>query len=200
MPLSRAQAPFLILIVLILIGFGFAYFTPTNYELMAHLGMIIGFTILVLATNKKVRYPPVILSGLTAWAFLHLAGSNVIVGGSALYDRVIFPVASSLPIIRYDQIVHAIGFGFATGLIYHIIAPRLPDGARNSAIILLVIALAGLGIGAINEMVEFITIAIFPTADIGGYENTLLDLFGDFVGAILAVIIIPLINSKKIMT
>ncbi len=197
MPLSRAQFLFFIITILILVGFSFAYFTMENYKFMTNAGMIAGFTILALATNKKVRYPPVILAGFTAWALLHLSGSNVIVGGSALYDRVIFPVAGALPIIRYDQIVHTVGFGFATALVYHIMASRVPEAARNSALILSTIALAGLGVGAINEMIEFAALAIFPTADIGGYENTLLDLFGDFVGAIFAVIIIRFIKSKK---
>lgn len=194
--MSQRELPFLILTTFILSVFGALYYTPTNYELMAHIGMIAGFTILILMTNKRVRYPRVILAGLTLWAFMHLAGSNMILDGVPLYARIIFPISRALSIIRYDQIVHAIGFGFATALLYHLITPRIKESARRSPIVFGIIALAGVGVGAINEMVEFVMTTIFPGAAIGGYENTILDLFGDFVGAAAAVAIIRLMESK----
>ncbi len=50
--------------------------------------------------------------------------------------------------------------------------------------------MAGLGMGALNEVVEFIAAEIVPDSGVGGYENTALDLCADLVGAFAGLIYI----------
>ena len=50
--------------------------------------------------------------------------------------------------------------------------------------------MAGLGIGAFNEILEFIVSICVPESGIGGYVNTSLDLCADLVGAVLGYVII----------
>jgi len=50
--------------------------------------------------------------------------------------------------------------------------------------------MAGLGVGALNEIIEFIIAQIVPETGVGGYLNTSLDLVSNLIGAILAMLYI----------
>jgi hypothetical protein len=50
-----------------------------------------------------------------------------------------------------------------------------------------VVIMAGLGVGAFNEIVEALVAATIPQAGVGGYVNTALDLIADLLGAVLAM-------------
>ncbi len=79
--------------------------------------------------------------------------------------------------VRFDHVVHAIGFGFA-GLAFS-------DALGRRAPLAL---MGGLGFGALNEMVEFLITRVVPDTNIGGFENTGWDLVANAVGAILAAL------------
>jgi hypothetical protein len=44
-------------------------------------------------------------------------------------------------------------------------------------------AIAGMGLGALNEIVEFIAVLTLPETGVGGYVNTSLDLTANTIGA-----------------
>ena len=46
------------------------------------------------------------------------------------------------------------------------------------------------GVGAANEIVEFIATISLPNTNVGGYENTGWDLVANFVGCIIAAVMI----------
>ena len=65
------------------------------------------------------------------------------------------------------------------------------DKKANKWVVYIIIILAGSSIGAINEIIEFSTVILFDAGHaVGGYYNTLLDLVFNFVGAIVAVILV----------
>ena len=84
-----------------------------------------------------------------------------------------------------------IGFGVATILMYELIKPKLKLNNRWVAVSIVVV-MAGLGVGALNELLEFIATVLVPETGGGGYVNTSLDLVSDLIGAILAMVIIRL--------
>lgn len=51
-------------------------------------------------------------------------------------------------------------------------------------------ALAGLGIGAINETVEFLTTTAHQGAHVGGYTNTGWDLVANTIGIAIATMVL----------
>jgi hypothetical protein len=53
-------------------------------------------------------------------------------------------------------------------------------------------AAAGIGFGALNEVIEFIAVLTIPNTNVGGYENTGWDLVANLVGATVAAVIIRL--------
>ena len=71
--------------------------------------------------------------------------------------------------LRFDRLVHAFGFGAASVACWQALVPRLT--ARPDARVAVLAALAGMGIGAINEVVEFAASRLSST-NVGGYSNT----------------------------
>ena len=45
----------------------------------------------------------------------------------------------------------------------------------------------GAGVGSINEVLEFIAVERVPETNVGGYDNTMLDLIFNLIGGVLAV-------------
>ena len=91
--------------------------------------------------------------------------------------------------LKFDQVVHAFGFAVATLVVFHLLRPYL-GGKVNWKIVYPIIALGGMGLGVINEIVEFIAVVVFPETGVGGYYNTALDLVFNTIGAVLATVFI----------
>jgi hypothetical protein len=103
-------------------------------------------------------------------------------------------------LLKYDQIVHAYGFGITTWLCWHAIRTSLksPDGAEPKPTLgLMTLAAAGgMGFGALNEVIEFIAVLTIPNTNVGGYENTGWDLVSNLVGSLIAASIIHRAGRK----
>ncbi len=50
-----------------------------------------------------------------------------------------------------------------------------------------------MGLGAVNEIIEFIAVVVFPNTNVGGYVNTALDLVFNAAGAITAMVLVHLV-------
>ena len=48
----------------------------------------------------------------------------------------------------------------------------------------------GMGLGALNEIIEFIAVLIIPETNVGGYVNTGWDLVANLTGCLFAGILI----------
>ena len=190
--LKKGQGSIFIVLLLSLIYFTYHYLGRLNYEFIMYLGVIVLFFILIIATNKRINYSNTVLWGLVIWALLHLSGGAFFPNGTLLYSTILIPISESYNILKYDQFVHIIGFAVATLLAYDLLKPHL--NKSSSASIGIIVVMAGLGFGAINEIIEFAATVILPETGVGGYINTSLDLVADLVGAILAWIYIRLKN------
>jgi putative membrane protein len=159
-----------------------------NSEFLLYVGVILFFMTVIGATEERMKYPDQLLWGLTLWAQMHLAGGSVFIGGIKLYEIILVPlVGSPYFIFRYDQLVHIVGFAAATLMAFHLIGPHLKErSAPRGMSFYLVLVMAGLGFGALNEIIEFAATILVPESGVGGYENTALDLVADLVGALLA--------------
>lgn len=197
MLIERNKIPLLVINVFILILFAVIFSFRQNYEFLMYIGVIVFFLVLIIITNERVRYPLSILWGLTAWSTLHMVGGGILIGGEKVYVKMLLPlIGEPYNILKYDQFVHIVGFGVATVLMYHLIMPLLKTGAIRRVPLMVVVIMAGLGAGAINEIVEFMVTVFVPETGVGGYINTSLDLVADLVGAILAYIYLIYTNKK----
>jgi uncharacterized membrane protein YjdF len=190
MLIKKGQLPIVIVNVLALLFFAALFASKKNYEFLLYIGVIIFFLVVILASNKRVAYPNGTLWGLTIWAFLHMSGGGLYFRGTKLYEIILIPISESYNIFRYDQFVHIVGFGVATLVMYHLVEPLLKPELKGWTALSIVVIMAGLGVGALNEIVEFTATVLVPETGVGGYTNTSLDLVSDLIGAIGAMIII----------
>lgn len=177
--------------ILLLIVFSLIFIPQKNYEFLIYIGVIILFLLIIWSTRKKINYPPVVLWGLTIWACLHMTGGGIYLNGKKVYELILLPIIGEpYYILKYDQFVHFFGFGITTLLMFYLIKPYLTKKTIGKVSLSIVIIMAGLGVGAFNEIIEFITTVIVPESGVGGYENTALDLVFNLLGAIVAMLYI----------
>jgi len=112
-------------------------------------------------------------------------------GGYFIVNEMVLYAYQLLPFMRFDQFVHAFGFFFATFFSYEILKPNLNKDYSKWGISILLV-LIGMGLGALNEIVEFIAVLTMPQTGVGGYENTMWDIVFNTIGAVLAVVWIKL--------
>ena len=135
---------------------------------------------LVALWDSRRHFSNLVLWGLALWGALHMAGGMIPLSG----DRVLYNLWL-LPFVRFDHVVHAVGFGFAGIAFWESVRPTVDRTAASGAAITM---MGGLGFGALNEMVEFLITRVVPDTNIGEFENTGWDLVANTVGAGLAAL------------
>lgn len=145
--------------------------------------------------NKKVRFPEFIIIGLSLLGLMHILGGNVKFGQTRLYEIFFFN-----GLLRYDNIVHIFGSAMSTLVLnsmffsFAIEKLYLKLGLFYFALILMT-----LGVGVLNELVEFITVIFFNAEEqVGGYINNTVDLVYNLIGALISIIIIDSYRLHKI--
>jgi hypothetical protein len=171
-----------------IVGFGTLFFQKANYEFIIYVGVILAAIGAIGASLRRVNYPMAALVGLTVWAGLHMAGGGISVGEGRLYDVILLPLSDTWPILRYDQVVHAWGFGAATLVMFSILRSMVPEPSWHPIAMPIILFMAGLGVGAMNETLEFLVSTVVPSSGVGGYVNTSLDLCSNTIGVLGAII------------
>jgi len=176
-----------------------------NAEFIFYIVVMLVLIGAVLFVHSRVTLTIAVLWCLSIWGFLHMAGGLVPVPESwpidgdvrVLYSWWIIPgPEGSTPgdgtggYLKYDQITHAFGFGTTTWLCWQAflgaMRAQFPGRVVRPTLGLMVLmAVAGAGFGALNEVVEFIATRLSDT-NVGGYVNTGLDLIFNTVGTVTA--------------
>ena len=189
--------------LLYVLVFTIYYLSIKNYEFLWYVAILVFFLTLILTTLNRTRFDGVVLGGLSLWGLLHMAGGGGRGGGEGLYKFIAggFVGSGEWQFLKFDQVVHFFGFGVATIVFYHLLRSYLAQGRTiNWTVLYPLIVLGGMGLGALNEIIEFIAVVIFGQTGVGGYWNTALDLVFNMLGAIGAVIFIHFYYRRKIIT
>ncbi|HSL25740.1 MAG TPA: hypothetical protein VLA54_05595 [Acidimicrobiia bacterium] len=166
------------LVAVYYLGFLTVGFTTGNRQVVFYAAIMALLFVAIAWWDRRRRFSKLVLWGLAAWGALHMAGGMVPVsGGRVLYNLWL------LPFLRFDHLVHALGFGFA-GLAFRESVLDGVDGIVSSGAGL--VMMGGLGFGALNEMVEFLITRVVPDTNIGEFENAGWDLVANAAGAALA--------------
>lgn len=188
----------LIFTLLYLIPFTFYFISTGKGEFIWYSVIVVVLFFLVFLTLPKSRFEKGVIWALSLWALLHLAGGSVRAGASVLYDLVLIPIyngGGEMILFKYDQAVHAFGFGLCAYIVYNFLK-RYTSGL-NTFGIYFISALGGMGLGVLNEIAEFIAVILFPDNGVGGYVNTSLDLVFNSIGAFLVMGVVWLKNRNK---
>jgi uncharacterized membrane protein YjdF len=170
-----------------------------NTEFLMYAVVMVIFIFTALTLHHRVHFTPTALWLLAIWGFLHMLGGTLPINpeltdtfraatspedkpaSAVLYSLRYFP---NLP--RYDQLIHTFGFFSATVASFE--AAKMLLSARRSVPLAVVAALMGVGLGALNEVVEFFAVLTIPDTNVGGYTNTGWDLVSNTIGATIGAI------------
>lgn len=168
-----------------------------NREFVFYIVVMLVLIAVISVVHGRVGLTNGMLWAFSIWGLAHMAGGLCPLPAGWPYNgehAVLYSLWLIPERLKYDQIVHAYGFGVTTWLCWHILnsALRQPDGGkvRPTFGILTLCAAAGMGFGALNEVVEFIAVLTIPNTNVGGYENTGWDLVSNLVGCSVAALII----------
>ncbi len=167
------------------IGFCIYFVSIRNWEFLWYIAVMLFLLVLIFWSLPYTKLSSLAVWGLAVWGLLHMAGGGIPVNDSVLYGWKILPLldrGGEFFILKFDQVVHAFGFAVATLVMYEIIGRRWRGGR---GLLSGLAFLSGMGLGAVNEIVEFVAVLVFPATGVGGYYNTGLDLVFNMLGAIL---------------
>jgi putative membrane protein len=163
--------------VLVLLAAGFAWGRP---QTPFYAVFMIALLAVVAAVYQHRPLSRLALAGLALWGLGHMVGGLVEVDGRIVYEWMVIPGT-----LRFDKIVHAFGFGFATIACFELLHPVYAGSDRGVAVYA---TLGGLGLGAVNEMMEFLIARYSASSNVGGFVNTGWDLVFNALGAVTAAV------------
>jgi hypothetical protein len=195
----RIEKSHLILLAInlaVLIGFGTVFAIRANIEFLLYVGVVLAAIIIIGLSLNKVAYTTDCLIAITIWAALHLAGGGIyLANGLRLYDWVMIPIidhGGEWQILKYDQFAHIWGFASAVLLMRCLLENHLKKPIVGKASLIIVLMTASMGLGALNEIIEFIAATALDKDGVGGYVNTSLDLVSNMIGAAIACVYLGL--------
>lgn len=163
-----------------------------NWEFIVYIVIVLAIGLVTLVVHRSVGLSVGVLACLSAWGLLHMLGGLVHLPADwpsegtkhVLYSWWIIP-----NYLKFDNIVHTFGFATATWVCWQAVKQALAIRVPRFGV-LTMCALAGMGLGSINEVIEFMTTLIIPNTNVGGFVNTGWDLTCNMIGAIGTVLII----------
>jgi uncharacterized membrane protein YjdF len=168
-------------------GYGFATHSPST---IGYVSSVLVIAAAVVALRRAVL-PPLLAAGLAIAAIVTLAGGLVRVGHDVLYNASTGPYSPALGThyLQYDHFAHAYVSLVIVFACWFMLAAPYADRARRGDLVLLSVG-AALGLGALNEMAEFVATLAHHGAHAGGYWNTGWDLVSNFIGAAIAGLVL----------
>lgn len=167
-------------VVVYYLGFLTLGLATGNGQVVYYAGFLAVLFAVVAFQDSRRYFSNVVLWGLACWGAMHMAGGLIPVSE----DRVLYNVWL-LPFLRFDHLVHAVGFGFAGLAFWESVRVAFDRTTVSGAAMVMI---GGLGFGALNEMVEFLITRLVPDTNIGGFENAGWDLVANTIGAALAAL------------
>jgi uncharacterized membrane protein YjdF len=172
---------------LTLAGFTVVFMIKGNREFLLYAATLSILILLVQWSDRRLQYPVGVMWCFWLWLVMHMCGGFIHLGGVRLYDIQLIPlVGDPYHILRYDQFVHAFCYFMIGGVLKTIVASQAAPGASRRGIALITL-LAALGVGAVNEIIEFAAVAGFGSEGVGDYTNNALDNVFNALGAIAAL-------------
>ena len=169
---------------------GIYFLQDFNLEFVIYIAVIVAIFGGVLLLHKAVRFPMWMLWMLSIWGLMHVLGGAVPTSDGVLFAYRIFPfldLGGEFYILKYDQVVHFYLYGLVALMAHHILTRSITAGTSGWLVSISAI-LISVGVSALNEIMEFL-ISIFMVNGVGGYENTMLDICFNLVGALIAVVV-----------
>ncbi len=157
-----------------------------NSEFFFYTIVLIVMLFVVIIVSPRVRLEKWIMVFASLFILLHLSSGHIYICTTKLYD--VYLISD----FRMDNLVHLLGGFLSTFLAYNLLEPFIQYRVRNNPLTFsLIVVLLALGMGSINEILEFIGVIFFDAADaVGGYVNNAKDQVFNLFGTALAAVVI----------
>ncbi len=191
-PIPERLRPVTLFTSVYLLIAGYFALETQNWEFVFYIAVVVLLGTVVLIVDRRVTLTRNIVWFLSIWGILHMIGGLVPIPASwpiSGTKQVFYSLWLIPGLLKYDQLVHAYGFGLATWVCWQSVRIALPRAEPTPGILLLC-ALAGMGLGAFNEVVEFVATLLIPDTNVGGYINTGWDLVANLLGSTVAALVI----------
>ncbi len=178
--------------------FGIHFLESGNTEFLLYVLQVLIIIGLMASLHLRFHFSRTLLLGATVWGLLHLLGGSTLVSGETiLYEVVLLSLfqTGDAAILGYDQAMHFYCYVVVAALLHHILWKLRPQLENRLAPALLTL-LAAMGVGATNEIIEFIPVLMLEQTSVGGYYNTLWDLVFNTFGALSAIIFLNLQKKR----
>ena len=171
-----------------LILFAFHFFTRGNFEFIWYIFIMIILIGFFSFLHKKYHFSTLTLWGLSIWGIAHMFGGSTLLGEPRIYGRVLVDLFTTgdTTLFRYDHLLHFYFYVVMTSVIYQISKRYFKPGA-NWKVVALLVVLASMGVGAFNEIIEFIPVLFLAETGVGGYFNVAWDIVFNTLGALVAI-------------
>ena len=174
-----------------------------NSEFLFYVVVMVFLIALVSIVHIRVNLTMGALWALSFWGLAHMLGGLVVVPESwpvnsesrVLYSWWLVPY-----FVKYDHVIHVYGFGITTWVCWQAMkqAFQVPGKTLQPTVGLMVLAAAaGMGFGALNEVVEFAATVTLPSTNVGGYLNTGWDLVANVIGVTIAAVLIYRLDRAR---
>ncbi len=176
---------------LLILFFAHHYYKLGNLEFVLYNLVLILILVGMYFLHKRYNFSNTVLVGLSVWGFLHMLGGSTLISATRPYSWVFVNIMTvgDTPVLRYDQVLHFYFYVVATVILYQILKKHLSSNAHWPTVATILV-FAGMGVGAGNEIIEFLPVFFDVENGVGGYFNTLLDVIFNTLGAIAAVLYI----------
>ena len=158
-----------------------------NYEFLGY-AIVIGLLyFLLIKADDYYHFPTYSIWLFSIWIATHFMGGAVHIKGTRLYDLILIPMLGDpFFILKYDQLIHAYTYVAISILVYFMLKKHFQKGHDKSLVLFAI--LSAIGIGLLNEVIEFGMVIFADASDaVGGYYNTALDLVFNLIGAVIGV-------------
>lgn len=195
MPGSNASVYFRWFLYLYVFCFIMVAYLQRNNEFLYYSLLYLCLLLVVYFVQRAYRFrlqlPGILLLGFAVFGVAHVLGALVRIDGIRLYDI-------GFGYLHYDNLVHSLGSFLITVASFNLLFPYLHERIRGVRLYLfLLLLLISLGIGSLNEIIEFSAFRLFGAEGVGGYVNNAFDLVFNLLGALVGCAAIALFLLKR---
>jgi len=193
---TKTQIGIFVIMLLYVLGFGIHFLSVGNFEFVWYIFIMLFLISMVALLHKYYHFPTLVLGGFGVWGLLHMLGGSVYINGVKLYGAMLWNIIPSQSILKYDQFVHFYCYIIITLMLFYIFRSYLKEN-YNWLVVSVLLVFMGMGVGAFNEIIEFMPVLFLEDTGVGGYFNIAWDIVFNTLGAIVAVVILKVKGRLK---
>lgn len=185
--------------LLYIIPFTLYYLSLKNYEFLIYISVIVFFGLIIGLNLNRSKLDNLVLWLLSIWGLAHLIGGGVRIEGKTVYSLHLIDIidkGGQFYILKMDQLIHFYGFFVCAILIYQLIIATGSVASKSPKLMIFLAWIGSMGLGALNEVVEFIAFIALAETGVGDVYNTGLDLIFNMAGALLGAFVANKIYKK----